>query len=252
MTWLIIIAIVVVLVVGAVAYLQKRSAALKDRFGPEYERVVEERGDRRTAEAELRDRAKRHDALELHDLTPEARDAYADQWLAVQAGFVDDPTRTVAEADALVAQVMRDRGYPVDEWEERYEMVSVDHPELADNYRVAHAIHERRTGDTDVSLDELREAFQRYRSLFDELLANGVHAGTEADDVDIDEPVVADVDDDVIVDDDLRDDDLRDDEVVLDDSTRVDDDVSIDDELEDDDEAVAAADEARAARGERQ
>lgn len=235
MTWLIIIAIVVVLVVGAVAYLQKRSAALKDRFGPEYERLVEERGDRRTAEAELRDRAKRHDALELHDLTPEARDAYADQWLAVQAGFVDDPARTVAEADALVAQVMRDRGYPVDEWEERYEMVSVDHPDLADNYRVAHAIHEQGTAGTDVSLDDLREAFQRYRSLFDELLANGVDTETEA----VDEPLVDDVDD------------VEDDDVVLDDdATRVD-----DEELHDhvdDDEAVAAADEARAARGERQ
>lgn len=217
MTWLITIAIVVVLVVGAVAYLQKRSAALKDRFGPEYERLVEERGDRRTAEAELRDRAKRHDALELHDLTPEARDAYADQWSAVQAGFVDDPARTVAEADALVAQVMRDRGYPIDEWEERFEMVSVDHPELADNYRVAHAIHEQGTGGTDASLDDLREAFQRYRSLFDELLADGVEA------VDID----GDTDDDDI-------------------------DGDIDGKLGDDDEAVAAADEARAARGERQ
>ncbi len=243
MTWLIIIAIVVVLVVGAVAYLQKRSAALKDRFGPEYERVVEERGDRRTAEAELRDRAKRHDALELHDLTPEAHDAYADQWLAVQAGFVDDPARTVAEADALVAQVMRDRGYPVDEWEERYEMVSVDHPELADNYRVAHAIHERRAGDTDVSLDDLREAFQRYRSLFDELLANGFDTDTDDEAVDAVEPV-----DEALVDDDLGDDDVD----LDDDTTRVDDDVDIEDDLEDDDEAVAAADEARAARGERQ
>lgn len=242
MTWLIIIAIVVVLVVGAVAYLQKRSAALKDRFGPEYERLVEERGDRRTAEAELRDRAKRHDALELHDLTPEAHDAYADQWLAVQAGFVDDPARTVAEADALVAQVMRDRGYPVDEWEERYDMVSVDHPDLADNYRVAHAIHERGAGDTDVSLDDLREAFQRYRSLFDELLVNGVHTDTEA----VDEPVVDDVDELDELDDVEDDDDL----VLDDDATRVDDE-ELDDHV-DDDEAVAAADEARAARGERQ
>jgi hypothetical protein len=233
MTWLIIIAVVVVLVVGAVAYLQKRSAALKDRFGPEYEHVVEERGDRRTAEAELRDRAKRHDALELHDLTPEDRDRYADQWQAVQAGFVDDPTRTVVDADALVAQVMRDRGYPVDEWEERYEMVSVDHPELAENYRVAHAIHERRTGDTEVSLDDLREAFQRYRSLFDELLANGT--ADHDDDVD-------DVDEVEVV------------EVVETDTEPVtdvdDDDEPVLDETVTEDEAEAA-EEARAARGER-
>ena len=231
MTWLIIVAIVVVLVVGAVAYLQKRSAALKDRFGPEYEHLVEERGDRRTAEAELRDRAKRHDALELRELTPEARTAYAERWQAVQAGFVDHPARTVAEADALVAEVMRERGYPVDEWEERYEMVSVDHPELAENYRVAHAVHERGAGE-DVSLDDRREAFQRYRSLFDELLANGVTPEPEA----VDEPVTGeptggpgrDVDDDVA-------------------------DVDVDDDLADDVDVQdeAAADEARAARGER-
>ena len=204
MTWLI-IAIVVVLVVGAVAYFKTRSTALKNRFGPEYEHVVEERGDRRTAEAELRDRAKRHDALELRDLTPEARDGYAASWQEVQAGFVDHPDQTVAEADALVAQVMRDRGYPVDEWDERYEMVSVDHPELAENYRVAHAIHERGDGD-DVSLDDRREAFQRYRSLFDELLANGVVVDhddevdeVEVDDVDeLDEPAPDDAQDDAV------------------------------------------------------
>lgn len=172
MTWLIIVAIVVVLVVGAVAVLQKRSAAVRDRFGPEYERLVEERGDRRAVESELRERAKRHDALELHDLPEETREAYAIEWTTVQAGFVDDPGGTVARADALVARAMRDRGYPVDEWEERHEMVSVDHPELAENYRVAHAIHER-AGTEEVDIDDLREAFQRYRSLFTELLEDG-------------------------------------------------------------------------------
>jgi len=171
MTWLLMVAIVVVLVVGAVLYVQKRSAALKDRFGPEYDRVVEEHGDRRNAEAHLRDRTKRHDALELVELEAEARDRYAGHWTLVQGGFVDDPARAVAEADALVEHVMRERGYPVDEWDERFEMVSVDHPDLAENYRVAHAIHVRGTDEAeDVDVDDLREAFQRYRSLFDELL----------------------------------------------------------------------------------
>ena len=243
MTWLIIVAIVVVLVVGAVAYLQKRSAALKDRFGPEYERLVEERGDRRTAEAELRERAKRHDALELRELTPAARDAYAERWQAVQAGFVDHPARTVAEADALVAEVMRDRGYPVDEWEERYEMVSVDHPELADNYRVAHAIHERGTGE-DVSLDDRREAFQRYRSLFDELLANGVETVDEPEAVD--EPAVEEVVD--VPEDDRDEDHLDEDHLDVDDEIR-DDENPVD--VDDDEAPGTSADEARAARGER-
>jgi hypothetical protein len=178
MTWLIIVAIVVVLVVGAIAYLQRRSAALRDRFGPEYERLIEENGDRRAVEAELRERAKRHDELELHPLSAEARERYAGHWQLVQASFVDDPAHTVADADALVAHVMRERGYPVDEWELRFEMVSVDHPELAENYRVAHAIHVRGSSESDeegdaVDIDDLREAFQRYRSLFNELLHDG-------------------------------------------------------------------------------
>lgn len=191
MTWLIIVAIVVVLVVGAVVYMQRRSATLKDRFGPEYDRAVEEAGDRRAAESQLRDRAKRHDALELQELSPEALERYSGHWQQVQVRFVDDPAGTVVEADELVAHVMRERGYPVDEWEERFEMVSVDHPELADNYRVAHAIHERSTTE-DVPLDDLREAFQRYRSLFNELLEDGNGHTDADDDVDVD----ADVDDD--------------------------------------------------------
>jgi len=195
MTWLLIVAIVVVLVVGAVLYMQKRSAALKEQFGPEYDRVVEEQGGRRSAEAHLRDRTKRHDALELVELDAEARDRYAGHWTLVQAGFVDDPTRAVAEADALVEHVMRERGYPVDEWDERFEMVSVDHPELAENYRVAHAIHVRGAdGAEDVDIDGLREAFQRYRSLFDELLvdADGLDAEDDENDDDMDDDELRD------------------------------------------------------------
>lgn len=185
MTWLLMVAIVVVLVVGAVVYMQRRSAALKGRFGPEYDRVVEEQGDRRSAEAHLRDRTKRHDALELVELEAEARDRYAGHWTLVQAGFVDDPARAVAEADALVEHVMRERGYPVDEWDERFEMVSVDHPDLAENYRVAHAIHARGTDEAeDVDVDDRREAFQRYRSLFDELLV--LDDAEDAEDAELD------------------------------------------------------------------
>jgi hypothetical protein len=177
MTLMLVVAVVVVLVAGTVVYLQRRSAALKKRFGPEYARVVDKQGDRRSAEAILRERARRREALVLHDLSSEARDRYAGHWTLVQGGFVDDPGKAVAEADALVEHVMRERGYPVDEWDERFEMVSVDHPELAENYRVAHAIHVRSgSGDGDgqgAAIDDLREAFQRYRSLFDELLEDG-------------------------------------------------------------------------------
>jgi hypothetical protein len=173
MTWLLVVlAIVVVLVVAVVAASQLRSRSLKQRFGPEYEHLVDEEGDRRSAEAELRGRVKRRDSFDVTELDPAAREAYTEQWLQVQQRFIDDPEQTVAEADGLVQTVMRERGYPVDEFDERIEMISVDHPELADNYRTAHAI-QLRSDQQDASTDDLREAFQRYRALFAELLADG-------------------------------------------------------------------------------
>jgi hypothetical protein len=188
MTWLLVLAIVVVLVIGVVAIAQLRSRSLKQRFGPEYDRLVDEEGDRRSAEAELRGRVKRRDTLQIFDLEPAARDAYAQQWLQVQQRFIDEPEQTVAEADGLVQTVMRERGYPVDEFEKRIEMVSVDHPQLVDNYRTAHTI-QLRTLQHEASTDDLREAFQRYRALFSELLGDGdSNAATEdSDDHDVPE-----------------------------------------------------------------
>jgi hypothetical protein len=186
MTWLIVVLVIaVVLVVAALAIPQLRSRSLKQRFGSEYERLVDEEGDRRGAEAELRGRMKRRETLDIHDLEPGSREAYTEEWLAVQEHFIDEPQQTVAKADALIQTVMRERGYPVDDFDERIDMVSVDHPELAENYRAAHAIR-RRSEQREASTDELREAFQRYRSLFAELLADGLSD---------DEPPVDHVDD---------------------------------------------------------
>lgn len=183
MTWVIVVvAVVVVIALAALALAWSRSAALRRRFGPEYDRTVDEEGGRRAAEASLRDRAKRRDELEIRELSSEARLQFAAQWRDVQSGFVDDPRRAVDDADRLVQQVMRERGYPVDEFDERLEMVTVDHPELAENYRVAHSI-QRRGGTDGAPVDDLREAFRRYRALFADLLADGadVHHDAAAD-----------------------------------------------------------------------
>jgi hypothetical protein len=180
MTWVIVVvAVVVVIALAALALGWGRSAALKRRFGPEYDRTIDEKGGRRAAEASLRDRAKRRDELEISELSHEARSQFAARWRDVQAGFVDDPHRAVDDADRLVQEVMRERGYPVDEFDERLEMVSVDHPELAENYREAHTIQRRSSTDS-VSLDHLREAFQRYRALFADLLAEGADVDQRA------------------------------------------------------------------------
>jgi hypothetical protein len=188
MTWLLVVlAIVVVLVIAVVASTRLRSRSLRRRFGPEYERVVDEEGDRRSAEAELRGRVKRRDTLDITELEPAAREAYTEQWLTVQQRFIDEPEQSVAEADGLVQTVMRERGYPVDEFDERVEMMSVDHPELVDNYRTAHTI-QLRSGQQEASTDDLREAFQRYRALFAELLADGDHTADTKDRNDHDLP----------------------------------------------------------------
>jgi hypothetical protein len=172
MVWLIVVLVLVVVlaVVGARVVQQSRSRSLQQRFGPEYDRLVEEEGgDRKRAEAELTELAERRDAMEITDLAPDTRRAYAEEWRAVQERFIDEPRQTVADADALVQRVMADRGYPVDELDDRIDMVAVDHPELAENYRAAHAVQVR--SDDEVSTDDLRDAFRRYRELFAELLA---------------------------------------------------------------------------------
>lgn len=170
----IIIAIVVValVIVGVVLTIvrKRQRDRLKQHFGTEYERQVEEAGGSRAkAEAELLRREKRVEKLDIKPLRPEQREAYAADWRQVQERFVDDPERSIAMADALVAEVMKVRGYPVDDFEQRAADISVDHPKLVENYRAAHEIAERRSeGKADT--EDLRAAFIGYRSLFEELL----------------------------------------------------------------------------------
>jgi hypothetical protein len=166
---IIVLIIVGVLALGAVAAMQVRSATLRRRFGSEYDRLVEQEGDRRRAEAALRERVKRRQALEIRGLSPETVQLYAREWREAQHDFVDEPEQSVGRADELVERVLRERGYPVAEVSERFEMVSVDHAGLTESYRAAHAVHIR-SADATVSLDTLREAFQGYRALFNELL----------------------------------------------------------------------------------
>src|SRR3954451_3839532 len=170
---IVIVAIVVIaLIVAAIVLMrQRRSQQLQEGFGPEYERTVEERGgDRREAEAELRERRQRRDQFEIRELEPAARDRYADRWRDAQRRFVDEPAPAVGEADALVMEVMRDRGYPVaDEFDQRAADVSVDHPDVVEHYRAAHDISGRATAG-EASTEDLRQAMVHFRALFVELV----------------------------------------------------------------------------------
>jgi len=172
-TWVwIVIAIAAVVVLALVvwsALRARRTQTLKEGFGPEYDRTVADAPSKREAEADLLERRERREELDIRPLAPDARDRYAEEWQATQARFVDDPGGAITEADVLIQRVMRERGYPVEDFEQRAADVSVDHPEVVNNYRAAHAIsvaHERDRAST----EDLRLAMQHYRSLFDELL----------------------------------------------------------------------------------
>ena len=179
----VVLAIVVIALIVAVVMLmrQRRSQQLQEGFGPEYGRTLEERGDRREAEAELRERRDRREQMEIRELEPAARDRYAERWRTAQRHFVDEPAPAVGEADGLVTEVMRDRGYPVeDDFEQRAADVSVDHPVVVEHYRAAHAISQRATAG-DAGTEDLRQAMVHFRALFDELLGSD---GREAGDPD--------------------------------------------------------------------
>jgi hypothetical protein len=178
-TAVIVIVAVVVVLIAALAWwyaAHRRRAALQDRFGPEYERTVADADNRRQAEIDLRDRERRRDELNIVPLDDASREQFAAEWHDVQARFVDQPAETVIEADALVMRVMRRRGYPIDDFEQRAADISVDHPDIVEHYRAGHALADRsRAGDSDT--ESLREAVLHYRELFSRLLDDRVDAG---------------------------------------------------------------------------
>ena len=182
MEQLAVIALIVVVLALAVFglwfYLRKRSDALQEKFGPEYDRVVNEADSRLRAESELRQREKRLDDLDIRPLDPDTRRRYQERWDELQQRFVDDPAGAVGEADRLVIEVMRDRAYPVEDFEQRAADLSVDHPDVVENYRIAHGIaveHEKGQADT----EDLRQALVAYRALVEALLADAEETSTQ-------------------------------------------------------------------------
>ncbi|HYM58357.1 MAG TPA: hypothetical protein VES79_10395 [Solirubrobacteraceae bacterium] len=171
MAWVLIIILLIVVAAAAVVIVrQRRSQQLQEGFGPEYGRTLADRGDRREAEAELRERRERHEQLEIRELEPDVWEHYADRWRAVQRAFVDQPAAAVGEADALVSEVMRERGYPIeDDFDRRAADISVEHPVVVENYRSAHEISGR-ANRSEASTEDLRQAMIHFRELFDELL----------------------------------------------------------------------------------
>jgi hypothetical protein len=186
-TWVwIVIAVVVAVVVLAIvwsAMRSKRTRALQDTFGNEYDRTVDQAGGRRAAERDLLERQKQHDELDIRPLSPESRDRYVQRWQSTQARFVDDPRGAVAEADRLVQEVMQERGYPTKDFERRVADISVDHPNLVEKYRNADGIA-RRSERGEASTEDMRHSVRHYRALFAELLETDDGDVENVDDVD--------------------------------------------------------------------
>jgi len=182
--WIVIAAAAALAVLAVVwsAARARRSGALKDTFGREYDRTVEQAGDRREAERELRERQRQHDELELKPLSAESRARYVRRWQSTQTRFVDDPKGAVAEADTLVQEVMKERGYPTDDFDRRVADISVDHPELVEKYRTAHGIAQA-SERNEASTEDLRHSVRHYRALFAVLLETDDNGVENVDDV---------------------------------------------------------------------
>jgi FtsZ-interacting cell division protein ZipA len=177
------VAIIVALVVaGYQMARRKQTERLRQQYGPEYDRAIDEADSQRAAESELRDRAKRHDELELRTLDSSERADFERRWTDVQAQFVDDPSTAVRNAEGLVVDVMAARGYPADEdFDRRADDLSVEHAEVVQRYREARRIAQANE-DGGVDTEDLRQAVTSYRALVQALLAGDGDA-TEADDV---------------------------------------------------------------------
>jgi len=168
----VLIAIGVVVVLALVlwqALARRRTTRLQKQFGPEYNRAVSGAESRRDAEAELQAREERRQRLDVRPLSEAARTRYVEAWRVTQAQFVDDPRGAVAAADSLIQSVMADRGYPVEDFEQRAADVSVDHPQVVENYRHGHRLAQASAEGRD-STEDLRQAMRHYRALFDDLV----------------------------------------------------------------------------------
>lgn len=169
--WVVIV-VAILIIVGVFAAIEmrnRRSKALQQRFGAEYERAVEAHDQRRSAEADLRGREKQRARIDVKPLPDQTRVRFAAEWQQVQERFVDQPVNAVAAADALVYRVMDARGYPMQDFDTQADLISVDHPQVVDNYRAGHRIYES-SQVQQANTEDLRDALLRYRSLFDELL----------------------------------------------------------------------------------
>lgn len=170
---------VLAIVFGIFMYVQKqRTSRLRSKYGPEYERLVDQYGNQRKAEEDLAHRERRVQKLHIRDLDRREVDHFASAWQEQQARFVDSPNEAVAKADQLVGELMATLGYPMGDFEQRAADISVDHPLVVENYRTAHNLAGR-IGRGEADTEDLRQAMIHYRALFEDLLKRDVSHSEE-------------------------------------------------------------------------
>jgi hypothetical protein len=165
----VLIALTLVLVAVLSVTSRRKTRRLKEHFGSEYERAVDNAGDQRAAEQDLVARERKRQKLDIIELSPAAHQRYAQQWTDIQRSFVDDPSEAVGYADRLVTEVMRERGYPVSDFDQSASDISVDHPDTVEHYRAAHTLYLAQEK-ADIGTEAQRQAFVHYRALFEQLL----------------------------------------------------------------------------------
>ncbi len=182
-TWvwvLIAVAVIAIAVVFWLALSKRRTTTLRDQFGSEYDRTLRQNDGRREAEADLSARRERRERLDIRPLSAAAQERYSSQWQQVQSRFVDQPAESLGQADQLVLLVMAERGYPMDDFEQRAADISVDHPEVVEHYRAGQAVT-RSAASGDATTEDMRQGLVHYRALFEELLVTD--SGTDRGEV---------------------------------------------------------------------
>jgi len=180
----IVLAVIVALIIGALLGMalsrQRRTKRLQEKFGPEYERTLNELGDKRQAEHELEVRLDHVKTLDIRPLSEDETQRYTEEWRVTQAEFVDEPLTALQKADQIIREVMKAKGYPVQDFEQRVADISVDYPELVTDYRGLHLIAVKED-DEEVSTEEMRQAMVHGRTLFENLVNKESHQGEELD-----------------------------------------------------------------------
>lgn len=172
--WIALVAVAVLVVIALIAagVRRSRTARLREHFGSEYDHAVRTAGSRSAAEEALLARAEEVKQFDIRPLTAVESDRYRGEWKKIEARFVERPATAVVEADELVCDVMRVRGYPMADFEKHAEHLSVKHPRVVEHYRAGHsALDAHEHGST--STEDLRQAMLHYRALFEELVGSG-------------------------------------------------------------------------------